>query len=306
MENAHQFSQTHLMPRVIDENKHERFDPKIIRMFGESGFLGCTLKDYGMPGLSYTAYGLINREVERVDSAYRSALSVQSSLVIHPISEFGSQEQKDKYLPGLLSGELIGCFGLTEPDHGSDPGGMKCRARLEGADYVLNGQKMWITNSPIADVFVVWAKDQNNDIRGFILEKGMKGLVANQIKGKLSLRASITGDICLDEVRVPKANMFPTVKGLKGPFSCLNNARYLATNPASGSRGALSGRPSSASTLLGSTRWTANSLECRWPPSSSSRRSWPTCRWTSRWGCRLCSRCPASRRRASWQSKWSP
>jgi glutaryl-CoA dehydrogenase len=180
MENAHQFSQTHLMPRVIDENKHERFDPKIIRMFGESGFLGCTLKDYGMPGLSYTAYGLINREVERVDSAYRSALSVQSSLVIHPISEFGSQEQKDKYLPGLLSGELVGCFGLTEPDHGSDPGGMARARRSTALDYVLNGQKMWITNSPIADVFVVWAKDDANVIRGFILERGMKGLSTNR------------------------------------------------------------------------------------------------------------------------------
>lgn len=145
--------------------------------------------------------------------------------MIHPINEFGSKEQKDQYLPGLISGEKIGCFGLTEPDHGSDPGGMKCRARLVGDEYVLNGQKMWITNSPIADVFVVWAKDEKGDIRGFILEKGMKGLVANKITGKLSLRASITGDICMDDVKVPKKNMFPTVKGLKGPFSCLNNAR---------------------------------------------------------------------------------
>ena len=179
-----------------------------------------------MPGLSYTAYGLINREVERIDSAYRSALSVQSSLVIHPISEFGSKQQKDKYLPGLLSGELIGCFGLTEPDHGSDPGSMKSRARLVGNEYVLTGQKTWITNSPIADVFVIWAKDEKGDIRGFVLEKGMKGLTANKINGKLSLKASITGDISMDEVRVPKTNVFPTVKGLKGPFSCLNNARF--------------------------------------------------------------------------------
>lgn len=226
MENARQFAQTHLMPRVIEENREERFDKNILKLMGENGFLGCTNSDYGGAGLSYTAYGLINREVERVDSAYRSALSVQSSLVIHPIHEFASKEIKDKYLPGLMKGELIGCFGLTEPDHGSDPGSMKTRAKLEGDEYVLNGAKMWITNSPIADVFVVWAKDDKGDIRGFVLEKGMKGLSANKIKGKLSLKASITGDIVMDNVRVPKSHMFPTVKGLKGPFSCLNSARF--------------------------------------------------------------------------------
>lgn len=226
MENARQFAQTHLMPRVIEENREERFDKNILKLMGENGFLGCTNSDYGGAGLSYTAYGLINREVERVDSAYRSALSVQSSLVIHPIHEFASKEIKDKYLPGLMKGELIGCFGLTEPDHGSDPGSMKTRAKLEGDEYVLNGAKMWITNSPIADVFVVWAKDDKGDIRGFVLEKGMKGLSANKIKGKLSLKASITGDIVMDNVRVPKSHMFPIVKGLKGPFSCLNSARF--------------------------------------------------------------------------------
>jgi glutaryl-CoA dehydrogenase len=193
---------------------------------GENGLLGCTLSEYGGAGLSETAYGLINKEIERVDSAYRSALSVQSSLVIHPINEFATPEAKQKYLPGLIKGELVGCFGLTEPDHGSDPASMKTRARLDGNEWVLNGSKMWITNSPIADVFVVWGKDEKGDIRGFILEKGMQGLTANKINGKLSLRASVTGDISLDNVRVPASNAFPTVKGLKGPFSCLNSARF--------------------------------------------------------------------------------
>lgn len=193
---------------------------------GDNGLLGCTLNEFGGAGVTETAYGLINKEIERVDSAYRSALSVQSSLVIHPIHEFASREIQEKYLPGLIKGDLVGCFGLTEPNHGSDPGSMTTRAKLEGDEYVLNGSKMWITNSPIADVFVVWAKDDKGDIRGFVLEKGMKGLTANKIKGKMSLRASITGDISLDNVRVPKSHMFPTVKGLKGPFSCLNNARF--------------------------------------------------------------------------------
>jgi len=193
---------------------------------GELGYIGCTIKEYGCAGISSVGYGLINREIERVDSAYRSALSVQSSLVMHPIYAFGTTEHKAKYLPKLAKGELIGCFGLTEPNAGSDPGSIETNAKLKGDHYVLNGSKTWITNSPIADVFVIWAKDDNGDIRGFILEKGMKGLSAPKIEGKLSLRASITGQIVMDDVMVPKSNIFPNVKGLKGPFSCLNNARF--------------------------------------------------------------------------------
>lgn len=213
------------MPGITLANRNEVFDKEIMKKFGSMGFLGCTISDYDLPGVSSVAYGLINREVERVDSGYRSALSVQSSLVMHPIHEFGSKELKDKYIPKLATGEYIGCFGLTEPNHGSDPGSMQCRATKDGDDYILNGSKTWITNSPIADVFVVWAKDQNGDIRGFVLEKGMKGLSAPKIEGKLSLRASITGMIMMENVRVPKSNML-NVKGLKGPFSCLNNARF--------------------------------------------------------------------------------
>lgn len=195
--------------------------------FGEFGMLGSQIQGYGCAGLNYVQYGLIAREVERVDSGYRSALSVQSSLVMLPIDTFGTEQQKSKYLPRLATGELVGCFGLTEPNHGSDPSSMETRARKVGNDYVLTGNKMWITNSPIADVFIVWAKsvEENNAIRGFILEKGMKGLSAPTIKGKMSLRASITGEIVMEEVVVPKENML-NVKGIKGPFACLNSARY--------------------------------------------------------------------------------
>jgi len=197
-----------------------------MREMGEVGLLGATLKGYGCAGVTSVAYGLMAREVERVDSGYRSAMSVQSSLVMFPIHAFGSEVQKDKYLPRLATGELVGCFGLTEPNHGSDPNGMETKARKDGTDYVLNGAKTWITNSPIADVFIVWAKDDSGDVRGFILEKGMRGLTAPVIHGKFSLRASITGMIQMEDVRVPAANMLCNVKGLKGPFSCLNNARF--------------------------------------------------------------------------------
>jgi glutaryl-CoA dehydrogenase len=194
---------------------------------GELGMLGVTIgPEYGCAGLSSVAYGLIAREVERVDSSYRSAMSVQSSLVMHPIHEFGTEEMKQKFLPRLATGELVGCFGLTEPNAGSDPSGMQTRATRDGDDYILNGAKTWITNSPIADVFMVWGKDENDDIRGFVLERGMKGLSTPKIEGKMSLRASITGQIVMEDVRVPAGNVFTTVKGLKGPFSCLNKARY--------------------------------------------------------------------------------
>jgi len=226
METARNFAQSKLMPRILEANRKERFDREIMNELGSLGFLGCTISEYDLPGISSVAYGLINREIERVDSGYRSAFSVQSSLVMHPIYTFGTKEQKDKYIPKLASGEWVGCFGLTEPNHGSDPGSMESRAVLKGDHYVLNGTKTWITNSPIADVFVVWAKDEKGDIRGFVLEKGMKGLSAPKLEGKMSLRASITGQIVMDDVKVPKENMFPEVKGLKGPFSCLNNARY--------------------------------------------------------------------------------
>eukprot|EP01113_Clastostelium_recurvatum_P002134 TRINITY_DN1088_c0_g1_i5.p1 TRINITY_DN1088_c0_g1~~TRINITY_DN1088_c0_g1_i5.p1 ORF type:complete len:422 (-),score=148.33 TRINITY_DN1088_c0_g1_i5:79-1344(-) len=220
-----QYAQTRLMPRVLEAYKTETFDRAIMSEFGELGFLGSTIPKYG--GVSHVAYGLMAREVERVDSGYRSAMSVQSSLVMHPIYTFGSDAQKEKYLDGLASGQLVGCFGLTEPNAGSDPAGMQTRARKkDNKTFVLNGSKTWITNSPIADVFVVWAKDEAGDIRGFVLEKGMKGLSAPAIKGKQSLRSSITGMIVMEDVEVPAENMFPTVKGLKGPFSCLNKARY--------------------------------------------------------------------------------
>jgi glutaryl-CoA dehydrogenase len=197
-----------------------------MKEMGSLGLLGSTIKGYGCPGVSSAAYGLIARAVERVDSSYRSALSVQSSLVMYPIYAHGSEEQKQKYLPALATGDIIGCFGLTEPNHGSDPSGMETRAKVKGGDYVLSGSKTWITNSPIADVFVVWAKDEKGEIRGFILERGMKGLSAPTIEGKFSLRASKTGMIVMDDVVIPKSNMLPHVSGLKGPFSCLNNARF--------------------------------------------------------------------------------
>ena len=226
MESARAYAQDKLMPRILDANRHETFDPDIFREMGAQGLLGSTIDGYGCAGVNYVCYGLIAREVERVDSGYRSMMSVQSSLVMHPIHEFGTEAQKEKYLPKLGTGEYIGCFGLTEPDAGSDPGGMKTRAKKVDGGYVLNGAKMWITNSPAADVFVVWAKDDDGDIRGFVLDKDMKGLSAPKIEGKFSLRASITGEIVMEDVFVPEENRFPDIKGLKGPFSCLNKARY--------------------------------------------------------------------------------
>ncbi|WP_010410397.1 acyl-CoA dehydrogenase [Citromicrobium sp. JLT1363] len=228
-ESAHAFAQSELQPRVIDAFREEASAPELFPLMGQAGMLGVTVpEEYGGVGASYVAYGLVAREIERVDSGYRSMASVQSSLVMYPIQAFGSEEQKKKYLPGLASGELIGCFGLTEPDAGSDPAGMKTHAKKDGDDYVISGSKTWISNSPFADVFVVWAKSEEHGgaIRGFVLEKGMEGLSAPKIEGKLSLRASTTGMIMMDEVRVPSSAMFPEVQGLKGPFSCLNRARY--------------------------------------------------------------------------------
>ena len=226
LEATRNYCQERLLPRVRDAHRHERFDREIINEMGALGLLGASLHGYGCPGVSHVAYGLIAREVERVDSGYRSAMSVQSSLVMYPIYAYGSEAQKQKYLPKLATGEWVGCFGLTEPDHGSDPGSMITRARATDGGYLLSGTKTWITNSPIADVFVVWAKDDAGQIRGFVLEKGMKGLSAPKIEGKFSLRASITGEIVMDSVFVPQENLLPEVSGLKGPFGCLNKARY--------------------------------------------------------------------------------
>ncbi len=223
------FAQSNLAPRIIEANRHEKFDPAIMTEMGELGLLGATIpEEYGGAGLNYVCYGLVAREVERVDSGYRSAMSVQASLVMHPIFAYGSEDQRQKYLPKLCSGETIGCFGLTEPDHGSDPGSMVTRAKQVDGGYSLSGAKNWITNSPVADVFIIWAKSDahDNKIRGFILDKGMKGLVAPKIEGKFSLRASITGMIQMDEVFVPEENMLPHVQGLAGPFGCLNRARF--------------------------------------------------------------------------------
>ena len=234
VEAAHTFCQEKLQTRVLMAARHEKFDREIMNEAGAMGFLGSTIEGYGCAGLSYVAYGLIAREVERVDSGYRSAISVQSSLVMHPINEYGSEAQKQKYLPKLATGEWVGCFGLTEPNHGSDPASMLTRAKPVDGGYIVKGAKMWITNAPIADVFVVWAKLEDPDgkvggqesIRGFVLEKGMKGLSAPKIEGKMSLRASITGEIVLDNVFVPEENLLPNVQGLSGPFGCLNKARY--------------------------------------------------------------------------------
>jgi glutaryl-CoA dehydrogenase len=223
---AYNFSKNYLLPNVVQSFRNEKFDKNIMKEMGKLGFLGPTINGYGCAGVNYVSYGLIMREIERVDSGYRSCIGVQSSLVMYPIHKFGSEEQKNKFLPELANGNLIGCFGLTEPDHGSDPSGMKTTAKLKGNNYILNGSKIWITNAPIADIFLVWAKDDNNDIRGFILEKEMKGLSCPKIEGKLSLRTTNTGMIFMDNVVVPKENMLPNVKGLKGPFMCLNNGRY--------------------------------------------------------------------------------
>ncbi len=222
---AKQYAQNKLLPRVREAYRNEETDPAIFREMGELGLLGSTIEGYDCAGMNYVCYGLIAREIEAVDSGYRSMMSVQSSLVMHPINTFGSEEQKQKYLPKLASGEYIGCFGLTEPDHGSDPGSMNTRARSVDGGYSLSGAKNWISNSPIADVFVVWAKDDDGAIKGFILDKGMKGLSAPKIEGKLALRASITGEIVMDEVFVPEENKLPHATGLGGPFSCLNSAR---------------------------------------------------------------------------------
>jgi glutaryl-CoA dehydrogenase len=224
---AQAYCKDRLQPRVLEEFRHEKTDPRIFREMGELGLLGATIPtQYGGSGLNYVCYGLIAREVERVDSGYRSMMSVQSSLVMVPINEFGSEMQKQKYLPRLASGESIGCFGLTEPNHGSDPGSMVTRAVTVPGGYKLSGAKTWITNSPVADVFVVWAKTDDGQIRGFILEKGWKGLSAPVIHGKVGLRASTTGEIVMDEVFVPEENLLPHVQGLKGPFTCLNSARF--------------------------------------------------------------------------------
>ena len=226
---AYDYAQGSLLPRVEEAFLEENTDVKIFKEMGELGLLGVTMSEkYGCAGASYVSYGLVAREVERIDSGYRSMMSVQSSLVMHPINAFGSEEQKQKFLPKLASGDFIGCFGLTEPDAGSDPGGMKTTAKKVDGGYELSGSKMWISNSPIADVFIVWAKSDKHEkkIKGFILEKGMKGLSAPKINKKLSLRASITGEIVMDKVFVPEENMLPNVEGLKGPFSCLNRARY--------------------------------------------------------------------------------
>jgi len=224
---AHDYAQGKLAPRVLDAFRNESTDPAIFREMGQLGMLGPTIPpEYGGPGLSYVAYGLIAREVERVDSGYRSMMSVQSSLVMLPIFEFGTEAQRKKYLPKLATGEWIGCFGLTEPNHGSDPGSMQTRARKAAGGYSLTGSKMWISNSPIADVFLVWAKDDEGAIRGFVLDKGTKGLSAPKIHGKVGLRTSITGEIVMDNAFCPEENAFPEVRGLKGPFTCLNSARY--------------------------------------------------------------------------------
>ncbi|HZF78785.1 MAG TPA: acyl-CoA dehydrogenase [Rubrivivax sp.] len=233
-EAAAAYCQDRLQPRVLLAARHENFDRSIMAEMGELGLLGTTIEGYGCAGLNHVCYGLVAREVERVDSGYRSAMSVQSSLVMHPIHAYGNEAQREKYLPRLASGEWVGCFGLTEPNHGSDPASMLSRARPVDGGYLLTGSKMWITNSPIADVFVVWAKKVDPDgaaggqesIHGFVLEKGMKGLSAPKIEGKMSLRASITGEIVMDNVFVPEENLLPNVSGLKGPFGCLNKARY--------------------------------------------------------------------------------
>jgi glutaryl-CoA dehydrogenase len=225
-DSARAWCQEKLMPRVLEAHRHEKYDREIFNEMGALGFLGPTIEGYGCAGVNHVSYGLIAREVERVDSGYRSGMSVQSSLVMHPIHAYGTEEQRKRWLPRLATGEWVGCFGLTEPDFGSDAGGMITRARKSDGGYVLNGAKMWISNAPMADLFVVWAKDDANEIRGFVIEKGAKGLTAPKIEGKFSLRTSITGEVVLADVFVPDENLLPNVKGLKGPFGCLNKARY--------------------------------------------------------------------------------
>jgi glutaryl-CoA dehydrogenase len=223
---ARDYAQDKLMPRIKMAFREERFDIEVMREMGALGFLGSTLTGYGCAGTSYVAYGLVAHELERVDSAYRSSLSVQSSLTMYPIHAFGSEAQKQKYLPRMATGELIAAFGLTEPDYGSDAGGMKSRARKVADGYVLNGSKMWISHAPVADLLLIWAKDDDGEVRGFLVERGAKGLTTPKIEGKFSLRASATGEVAMQDVFVPEENLLPGVKGLRGPFSCLNNARY--------------------------------------------------------------------------------
>ncbi|HET7547592.1 MAG TPA: acyl-CoA dehydrogenase [Usitatibacter sp.] len=225
-DSARAYCQEKLMPRVTEAHRHEKPDREVFREMGALGFLGPTIEGYGCAGVSHVCYGLIAREVERVDSGYRSGMSVQSSLVMHPIHAYGTEEQRERWLPKLASGELVGCFGLTEPDYGSDIGNMASRARKVDGGWILDGAKMWISNAPIADLFVVWAKDQAGEIRGFVLEKGMKGLSAPKIEGKFSLRTSVTGEVVMAGVFAPDAHLLPHVKGLRGPFGCLNKARY--------------------------------------------------------------------------------
>ena len=269
---ARNYAQEKLMPRVLEANRNEHFDRAIVNEMGALGLLGSTLpEEYGGAGVNHVCYGLAAREVERVDSAYRSLMSVQSSLVMHPIHVYGTEDQRRKYLPRLATGEWVGCFGLTEPDHGSDPGAMKTRAVKADGGYRLSGAKTWITNAALADVFIIWAK-LDGVIRGFILENGMQGLSTSKIEGKFSMRISSTGEVVMDDVFVPEENMFPDVQGLAGPFGCLNKARYA--------------RPSSAGTRRAGIPWTASSSAARWPPTSSSRRSWPTCRPRSPSACR--------------------
>jgi glutaryl-CoA dehydrogenase len=223
---ARAYCQEKLMPRVLEAHRHEKFDREVVREMGKLGFLGSTLSGYGCAGVNYVCYGLIARELERVDSGYRSTMSAQSSLVMYPIHEFGTEAQRKKYLPKLATGEWMGCFGLTEPDVGSDPGGMVTRAKKVDGGYVLQGAKLWISNAPYADVFLIWAKDDAGEIRGYLAEKGMKGLSVSKIEGKFSLRVSPTGEIAMEQVFVPDENLLPGVAGLKGPFSCLNKARF--------------------------------------------------------------------------------
>jgi len=223
---ARDYAQQKLLPRIREWNRNESFDPVVMREMGELGFLGAPLDGYGCAGIGYVAYGLIMRELERVDTAFRSACGVQTSLAMTPIYAYGTEAQREQYLPGMARGELLGCFGLTEPDHGSDPGAMKTRARKVAGGWTLTGTKLWITHAPIADILVIWAKDDDDVIRGFILERGMKGLDTRKIQGKFSVRASPTGEVILDQVFVPEENILPGVKGLKGPFGCLNNARF--------------------------------------------------------------------------------
>lgn len=223
---ARAYCQEKLMPRVLEANRHEKFDREVMNEMGRLGFFGSTLSGYGCAGVNHVCYGLVAREVERVDSGYRSALSVQSSLVMHPIHEFGTEAQRKKFLPKLATGAWIGCFGLTEPDVGSDPGGMVTRAKKVSGGFVLQGAKMWISNAPHADVFLIWAKDESGEIRGYLLEKGMKGLSTSRIEGKFGLRVSPTGEVVMEQVFVPEENLLPGVSGLKGPFACLNKARY--------------------------------------------------------------------------------